>query len=147
MEFMFYDVNVSNAVKGRYNLTLDVNIGTSNFYMPSMNVYFDGKYAGNTHYTTGGIEGESTPVSLNLPAGIHTVGWQLPTGTNYGFNLIYLHLVRTGDISMNNCGEVGLYGYNLPADLSGNCSVGLEDFALAVNNWLICNNPDPNGCF
>jgi len=147
MEFMFYDVNVSNAVKGRYNLTIDVNVGTSNFWMPSMNVYFDGKYAGNTHYTTGGIEGESTSVSLNLPAGIHTVGWQLPSGTNYGFNLTYLHLVRTGNISMNNCDEVGLYGYNLSGDLSGNCSIGLEDFALAVNNWLICNNPDPNGCF
>jgi hypothetical protein len=147
MEFMFYDVNVSNAVKGRYNLTLDVNISTNNFWMPSMNVYFDGEYVGSTKYTTGGIEGESTPVSLNLPAGIHTVGWQLPSGTNYGFNLIYLHLVRTGDISMSNCSDVGLYGYNLPADLSGNCSVALEDLALAVNNWLICNNPDPNGCF
>jgi hypothetical protein len=145
MEFMYYDINVPDAAKGRYNFCVDVNVGTGNNYMPGLSLFVDGKYIDRVTYTTGPIEGESNSVSINLTTGKHTVGWQLPPGVNYGFNLIYLKLTRTGSISMNNCGDVTLSGYNYKTDLSSDCYVDIYDLDLMADKWLKCS--DPNGCF
>ena len=94
--------------------------------------------------------GNTTAVQANLFKGSHTVKWYFPyqgVGGSTGFNVVDVNFTRIGSIAMINCNEVGFYGFNYPADLSGNCTVALEDLALAVDNWLICNNPDPNGCF
>jgi hypothetical protein len=89
--------------------------------------------------------GLTTTRLANLFAGKHTIEWIMFPTTGYG-NIVDVNLVYIGDINMVNCADVVFYGFTLPADYSLNCSVGLEDLALFVDNWLICNNPDPNGC-
>ena len=37
-------------------------------------------------------------------------------------------------------------GYSVPGDLSGDCLVDLDDFALFAENWLSCNSSDPVEC-
>jgi hypothetical protein len=150
-EFMGYDINVGDANQGRYYISLDINTSGQYRAVP-LRIYLDDKVVGDVcDMNVNPPEGKTTDVSVNLFKGSHTIKWHLPfqqaLGGSTGFNVIYLKFTRTGSIAMNNCSEVVFYGVNYPADLSGNCTVALEDFALAVENWLICNNPDPDGCF
>jgi hypothetical protein len=152
-EYMGYDVNVTEATKGRYSITLDVNIQPAppdgaKYPLANMNMYLDSKFLGSVKYNKlSPIEGETNAVSVNLFPGIHTVEWRLPQGSSYGFNLYYVKLVRTGNISMTNCSEVGFYGYNYAADTTGDCVVDLYDLDFMADNWMKCNDPDPTKCF
>ena len=149
-EFMGYDITVDDVNQGRYYIAIDVN--TAGQYRANpLRIYLDDKVVSDVcDMNVSPPEGKTTDVSVNLFKGNHTVKWQLPfqgfLGST-GFNIIYLKFTRTGSIAMNDCNEIGFYGVNYPADLSGNCAVGLEDLALLVDNWMICNNPDQNGCF
>ncbi|MGD0572087.1 MAG: hypothetical protein ABSB11_03610 [Sedimentisphaerales bacterium] len=149
-EFMGYDINVNDVNKGRYNLSIDVNTG-GQYRINPLRIYLDDKFIGDVcDMNLSPQEGKTTDVAINLFPGIHTVKWYIPYqgfASSTGSNLYYLKFARIGNIAMKNCNEVDLYGVNYPADLSGNCTVALEDLALAANNWLICNNPDPTGCF
>jgi hypothetical protein len=150
-EFMGYDITVDDVNQGRYFIVIDVNTGGPvNVYRANpLRIYLDDKFVADVCAMTVG-EANSTIASVNLFKGSHTVKWHLPfqgIGGSTGSNLIYLQFTRTGNIAMNDCNEVGFYGVRYPGDLSGNCAVGLDDLALMVDNWLICNNPDPNGCF
>lgn len=149
-EFMGYDITVDDVNQGRYYVSMDVNTAGS-YRINPLRFYLDDKFVGDVcDMNLSPPEGKTTDVSINLFKGSHTVKWYMPYqgfGSSTGSNFCYLKFARIGNVAMNNCGEVGLYGFNYSADLSGNCTVGLEDLALAVNNWLICNNPDPNGCF
>jgi len=150
-EFMGYDINVSDVNQGRYLISIDVNTAGQYRAIP-LRIYIDDKVVGdvcdmNYSLTT---TGKTTDVAVNLFKGSHTVKWHFPfqgTGGSTGFNIVDVNFTRIGSITMKDCNEVDFYSVNYPADLSGNCTVALEDFALAVENWLICNNPDPNGCF
>ncbi len=145
-EFMAYDINVSDANKGMYEIGLDVN--TANFTCPRVRIYLDDKVLGDVNRTIQSPAiGKTTTRSANLTAGIHTVKWLLPYSVNYGFNLVDVNFVRTDNIIMNNCADVIFYGLTLPADYTKNCIVGLDDLALALDNWLTCNNPDNSLCF
>jgi hypothetical protein len=154
-EFMGYDINVDAVNQGRYWISIDVN--TAGLYNANpLRIYLDDKVVGDVcdcNLIT--IIGKTTDVSVNLFKGNHTVKWHLPfqainqfphNGTT-GFDVVDVNFTRIGSIAMTDCNEVDFYSANYPADLSGNCTVGLEDLALMVNNWLICNNPDQNGCF
>ena len=44
------------------------------------------------------------------------------------------------------CEEVIFAGYQNTADLSGDCRVDLEDFAMMATSWLYCNDPIDTGC-
>ena len=149
-EFMGYDITIDDVNQGRYYIAIDVN--TAGQYRANpLRIYLDDKVVGDVcDMNLSPPEGKTTDVSVNLFKGSHTVKWHLPFqgfGGSTGSNLIYLKFTRIGSIAMNDCNEVGFYGVNYPADLSGNCAVGLEDLALLVDNWMICNNPDQNGCF
>jgi len=115
-----------------------------------MNIYLDGRLIGEVNHpavdTPAGVIGETTKVTANLFAGSHTVRWYLYGGNN-GFNLVFVKFNKLGGTVIGNCADVVNYGFTLTEDLDGNCAVGLEDLALMVDNWLICNNPDLNGCF
>jgi hypothetical protein len=91
--------------------------------------------------------GLTTTTSANLFAGKHTVQWLIPPGTGMYSNIVDVNFARIGDINMVNCADVVFYGFTLPTDYSHNCSVGLEDLGLAMDNWMNCNNPDANDCF
>ena len=148
-EFMGYDINVSNGNQGRYLFSVDVNASTNPYRINPLRIYLDDKFVGDV-CDMNANEGKTTDVAINLFPGTHTVKWYIPYqgfGGSTGSNLYYVKFARIGNIAMKDCNEVDLYGVNYPADLSGNCTVALEDLALAMDNWLICNNPDPNGCF
>lgn len=149
-EFMGYDINVGDANQGRYLISLDVNTASQYRAIP-LRIYLDDKVLGDVcDMNLIAWAGKTTDISANLFKGSHTIKWHLPfqgTGGTTGFNVVDVNFTPIGSFTMSDCNEVGFYGYNYPADLSGNCVVGLEDLALAVDNWLICNNPDPNECF
>jgi len=145
-EFMVYDINVSDANKGRYNIGLDVNVNNQ-VWAKDIKIYLDDANLGHVNYDIWTPPlGLTTTVSANLLPGKHTIAWE-QMSTDFGFNIYDVNLVRTGPITMSNCDEVIFYGRTLPADFSHNCSVGLEDLAIAMENWLSCNNPDYGGCF
>jgi hypothetical protein len=113
-------------------------------------MYLDNRYLGDVSYPTSppsGVIVQTTKVTANLYAGSHTVRWVVWSGSNYGANLAFVNFERIGDTVISNCADVVNYGFTLDSDLNGNCAVALDDLALLVDNWLICNNPDPNGCF
>jgi hypothetical protein len=149
-EFMGYDITVDDVNQGRYNIAIDVNTG-GQYRINPLRIYLDDKFVGDVcDMTTNPPENLTTTVSVNLFKGSHTVKWHLPYqgfASSTGSNLYYLKFTRTGNIAMNDCNEVGFYGFRYPGDLTGDCAVALDDLALLVDNWLICNNPDPNGCF
>ncbi|MFI4911961.1 MAG: hypothetical protein ACIAQZ_09880 [Sedimentisphaeraceae bacterium JB056] len=45
-----------------------------------------------------------------------------------------------------SCQDVIDMGARLPGDLSGDCYVGLSDFAILAANWLDCNEPSDLDC-
>ena len=153
-EFMGYDITVDDVNQGRYNIAIDVNT-MGQYRCAGLRIYLDDKVLGDVNYwpKLDPPEGLTTTISANLVKGSHTVKWYFPTeytnggGMSTGYNIIYLKFTRTGSIAINNCNEVGLYGFNYPTDLNGDCVVDLYDLDLMVDNWLICNNPDPTKCF
>ena len=134
LEFMDYDINVKDTNAGQYQICLGVMGGalppnTNYGYIPagSVRIYLDGSAIGEVNHPAtipAYTIGDTTTVTANLYAGIHTVRWLLYNGSgNTGFNLAYVKFQRIG-----------------------NLSVGFQDLASFVDNWLICDNPDPNGC-
>ena len=45
-----------------------------------------------------------------------------------------------------NCADVRALGYGLQTDLSGDCYINLNDFALLVQQWNQCMNPEDSAC-
>ena len=45
-----------------------------------------------------------------------------------------------------NCNEAISRGYQLDADLNGDCRVNFADFAELAANWIVCNTPGGTGC-
>jgi len=128
LEFMDYDINVNDANKGQYQICLGIMGGGQYANIPAgeMRILLDDVNLGDVNHPTlvpAGTIGDTTTVTANLYPGIHTVRWLLYASGNTGFNLAYVKFTRIGNIS-----------------------VGFQDLDLWVNNWLICNNPDPNGC-
>jgi hypothetical protein len=147
LEFMAYDITVTDANKGLYQICLDVNTQNS-WPCNAVSLYLDDKYLGDVNHP--GLNSKSTPtttVNANLVAGSHTVKWELPLGASWGFNIDDVNFIRTGNVAINDCNGVKFYGLTLPADYTQNCIVGIDDLVLAMDNWLNCNNPDPNRCF
>ena len=153
LEFMDYDITVKDGNTGQYQISLGVMggplTGTNYAYISaaSMNIYLDNRLIGEVNLITpvpAGEIGETTKVTANLFAGSHTVRWYLYGGNN-GFNLAFVKFNKLGGTVISNCADVVNYGFTLTKDLNGNCVVDLDDVALMVDNWLICN--DPNGCF
>jgi len=150
---MDYDITVKDGNTGQYQISLGVMggplTGTNYAYISaaSMNIYLDNRLIGEVNLITpvpAGEIGETTKVTANLFAGSHTVRWYLYGGNN-GFNLAFVKFNKLGGTVISNCADVVNYGFTLTKDLNGNCVVDLDDVALMVDNWLICN--DPNGCF
>jgi hypothetical protein len=152
-EFMDYDITVNDANKGQYQISLGViGGGSSTISAASMYIYLDNRLVGEVSKpgaTLAGEIGDTTKVTANLYPGSHTVGWDFKgyAGTNTGFSLADVNFVRIGPTVISNCADVVNYGFTLTKDLNGNCVVDLEDVALMVDNWMICNNPDLSGCF
>lgn len=152
-DFMLYDITVDDANAGLYSISLSVTSSVSSDSGPLnyANIFLDGRYLGDVADTNKPPRGwePTTAVTANLYKGNHTVAWLMaglpgvPTGGNIG----QVNFVRIGNTVLNNCGDVVNYGFTLASDLSGDCYVNLGDLALFADSWLICNNPDPNGCF
>ena len=77
--------------------------------------------------------------------GSHTFKWA-HIGGEYGYNISHFKFEYEGEVEMNDCNDVYLYGFNYAGDLTGDCRVDVNDFALLVEDWLNCYNPDPNVC-
>jgi hypothetical protein len=153
-EFMDYDITVNDANKGQYQISLGIMGGGSYAYInaASMYIYLDNRLIGEVNHPAAipaGTIGDTTKVTVNLYPGSHTVGWDFKgyAGTNTGFSIADVNFVKIGNTVISNCADVVSYGFALTKDLNGNCVVDLADVALMVDNWLICNNPDLNGCF
>jgi hypothetical protein len=147
-EFMIYDINVNKDNEGQYQIGLDVN--TKDQPCPRVAMYLDDKFLHDVNRPVTADPcaiGLTTTTSANLFAGKHTVQWLIPPGTGMYSNIVDVNFARIGDINMVNCADVVFYGFTLPTDYSHNCSVGLEDLGLAMDNWMNCNNPDANDCF
>ncbi len=132
-EFMDYDITVDDANKGQYEISLGVMGGGSYAYISvaSMRILVDDVNLGDVSQPTNdpntGEIVDTTKVKANLYPGSHTVRWLLygsgADGKNTGANIAYVKFTRIGNISE-----------------------GWNDLDLWVNDWLLCNNPDPNGC-
>jgi hypothetical protein len=144
-EFMDYDITVKDTNQGQYNISLSI----SNDRIGPVRMYLDDRYLGDVNYLGAIVPGgmKTTTVTANLFQGNHTVRWVVYSGSTTGANLAYVNFERIGNTVISNCADVANYGFTLTSDFSRNCAVGLEDLALLVDNWLICNNPDTNGCF
>ncbi len=148
-EFMSYDITVDDANQGRYLFSVDVNCGTTPYRINPLRIFLDNKFVGDICDMNAG-ETKTTDAAINLYKGNHTIQWFLPYqgfGSSTGSNLLRLKFTRKGSITMTDCNEVGTYGFNYPTDLSGDCYVNYYDLALAADNWMICNDPDPTKCF
>jgi hypothetical protein len=148
-EFMGYDITVDDVNQGRYLVFADVNTA-GGYRINPMRFYLDDKFVGDVCDMNQPMEGKTTDLSVNLFKGSHTIKWHMPYqgfGGSTGSNIMYLQFIRIGNVFMNDCNEVGLYGFNYTGDLTGDCVVDLKDLELMVDNWLICNDPDPTKCF
>jgi len=133
-EFMDYDINVVDGNQGQYNICLGIMGTTSGLdYINAgtMTMYLDNVRLGDVNHPNpvpAKTMDDTTSVTANLYPGIHTVRWFLGPGgvndgsTNTGCNLAYVKFTRIGSFTP------------------------LEDLAAFVDNWLICDNPDLNGC-
>jgi len=130
-EFMDYDINVDDANKGQYQICLGIFGNTTYGYIPAgeVRILLDDVNLGDVNRLSSDIVptgslGDTTSVTANLYPGNHTLRWLLYYGSgNSGFSLAYVKFTRIGNISE-----------------------GWENLDLWANDWLLCNNPDPNGC-
>ncbi|MCJ7729609.1 MAG: hypothetical protein MUO27_07005, partial [Sedimentisphaerales bacterium] len=154
-EFMAYDITVDDVNQGRYDITVDVNT-ISGDWCKALHLYLDDRFLGQVDYKkVNPAEGETNAVTVNLFKGNHTVKWVLPRIPQQltGFNIEYLKFARLGNVVMNNCADVVLYGLLYSGDLTAtdvnstpNCVVNIYDLSVAADNWVNCNNPDPDAC-
>ncbi len=146
-EFMEYDITVDEANEGLYEIALGIMGGQYGKVDPnSMKIYFDDVFLGEVTLagpTQVGDLNDTTTVTADLYEGNHTVRWYL-YGGNTGMNIAYVKFNRLGDAT---CPDVVTTGFTITQDLNGDCVVDLEDLYLAVDDWVLCNNPDPSLCF
>lgn len=147
-EFMTYDITVDDANQGQYDIRIGVDTGGS-YPCYALDIYLDDRFLGTVTYNkVSPAIGDTTAVTTNLFEGDHTITWKFPPegAVSTGFNIMYVKFTRTGDVVMNDCNDVTLYGLIYDADLTGNCVVDFQDLSVVVGNWLNCDNPDPDAC-
>jgi hypothetical protein len=70
-----------------------------------------------------------------------------PGTANTGLNIADVNFTLIGDTLISDCNDQVNYGFGLVRDLNGDCRVNLRDLKMAVEDWTLCNNPDPALCF
>jgi hypothetical protein len=149
-EFMEYDINVPEASEGQYEISIVIKGGPTYTRIDpnAMKIYLDDKFIGEVSAAapSPGTTGETTKVTTNLYEGPHTVRWYLYAGQT-GANLYYLKFYKLGNAVVDDCGDIVLAGLTLTEDLNGDCVVDVKDLYIATEDWVQCNNPDPNLCF
>lgn len=68
------------------------------------------------------------------------------TAIRYGGPLTDRTVMSIVPIGPTDCAEVVGQGFQLLQDLSGDCRVDMEDFAMFVSGWLQCNDPQDPAC-
>ena len=149
-EFMEYDINIPEASEGQYEISLVIKGGPSYTAIDpcAMKIYLDDKFIGevNSPAPPPGTVGETKKVTTNLYEGLHAVKWYLYAGQT-GANLYYLKFNKLGNVVVDDCGDIVLAGQTLVKDLNGDCIIDVKDLKMAVEDWVLCNNPDPSLCF
>ena len=158
-EFMEYDIAVDEANEGQYEISLAIPGGTYGRIDPNaMKIYLDDKFIGEVNVSAGGSTtlpagtmGETNTLKVNLYEGAHTVKWYFygsgVDGVNSGFNIYYVKFNKLGNVVVDDCGDIVLAGQTLVKDLNGDCIIDVKDLKMAVEDWVLCNNPDPSLCF
>jgi hypothetical protein len=54
-------------------------------------------------------------------------------------------VIKTMVVGSDPTADCGTWG-KLPADLTGDCYVNFQDFAIFAGQWLMCTDPDGTGC-
>jgi hypothetical protein len=136
-EWMGYDINLSPAAAGDYNVAIEVNTA-GQYGLSALNIFLDDKFINNVKYNKlTPASGDTNAVTVNLTKGIHTVKWRLPQEVmTWGTNIVAIKFTRLGNVVMNNCADVALYGLLYPGDFTGNCIEDIYDLDQMATNWL-----------
>jgi len=153
LEFMGYDITLDDVNQGVYDIAVEVNTAGT-YPVPLLRIYLDDRSIGTVKYNKVNPQsGDTNAVTVDLIKGNHTVKWQFPTGYDWGFNIVALKFKRLGVVDMNTCADVRTYGLLFPGDLTAtdvnatpNCTENIYDLSVALDNWLKCNNPNPDAC-
>ena len=151
-EWMVYDVNVTGATKGRYEIRAFLNCKYGD---ASICLYVDDS-------TQLALIEEETPEpndknfwsgwapSFNLFGGLRRFKWR---ANQAFFDVIAFEFHRLDNILIAYCDDpanpglsVVPYGFGLGGDASGDCYVSFEDLKLVVEDWAKCNNPEDPNC-
>ncbi len=154
-EFMEYDITVDEANEGQYEINLGIMGGPyAEVADGTMFIFLDDHLLGDVNmvlFDQPGEIGHTSKVTANLYEGSHRIKWLLEsTEINYaatGGNIADVNFTIIGDTVIADCADVVNYGFGLVRDLNGDCIVDFEDLKLAVDDWMMCNNPDPSQCF
>jgi hypothetical protein len=143
-EFMGYDITLDDVNAGDYNVVAEVNTGGT-YPLSALGIYLDDRFISYVKYNKVLPPiGDTNAVTINLVKGNHTIKWRLPPEVlTWGTNIVALKFQRLGNVVMNNCADVALYGLLYPADLTAtdvnstpDCAVNIYDLDAMVSNWL-----------
>ena len=145
-EFMDYDINVPNAAKGKYRITVDVD--PYDGYVGMQLLLDDVNLGHTTRAVTGGKGVTSPAIDVNMVPGYHTLRWFHDgyDGSSTGYTILDVNLVFVGNDDANyapiaDCGGVAHYNLLLPGDLNKDCKVDKNDLKIMADTWLTCNDP------
>ncbi|MBN1764483.1 MAG: hypothetical protein JW860_04435 [Sedimentisphaerales bacterium] len=139
-EYMIYDVVVDPNKVGEYAVSMTLQ---AEYADAATDIYIDDVYIGTVSYPQQEDDTiyETPPVLGNFFEGNHTLRWFTP-GQQY-HNIFELKVAHVGPVNMPTCQDVYDYGFNYIGDITGDCSVDLEDFAVLLADWTV--NYDPEG--
>jgi hypothetical protein len=139
-EYMEYDIWIDEAYEGQYALSADV--GTQ-WGPAEMTVYLKDKTGSLGTLTApqqaSGVH-ETTAVTVNLLAGLHTIKWAAESN-NIFFDLVRLKLNYLGPVVLTDCAEVKAYGLQPAGDINGDCRVDMMDLEALAAEWTESNDP------
>ena len=132
-EYMEYEIVVDAANEGEYEVSALV---VTQHGAANISLYVDGVQHGILeHVKTGdGSYNVTTAAAVNLFEGTHTLKWAAETNAIY-FGILELYVTHLGDISINDCDEVKMYGLVPAGDINGDCRVDITDLELLANEW------------
>ena len=64
-------------------------------------------------------------------------------GSVSGDNIGYLNFL---EVVPNNCEAIVAAGYSFAGDMSGDCEITFEDYAMIAEDWMHCNDPTDESC-
>jgi hypothetical protein len=139
-EYMVYDLVVDTAAAGQYDLSADfVTYWGAAALDMSLDDVLVGSLTQTQHTEDSTVYRSVENLRINLFEGTHTLRW---ANTELYFDVVRLRLTYVGAITLEDCGDVYLYGLEPAGDLNNDCRVNMADFVEVAANWLVNYDPE-----